>query len=30
MGLIAGQITQCECLFGRYSRSPTSVTVNEH
>jgi len=28
MGLIAGQITQSECLFGRYRRSPTSVTVN--
>jgi len=30
MGLIAGQITLYQSLFGRYSRSPTSVTVNEH
>jgi len=30
MGLIAGQITLYQSLFGRYSRRQTSVTVNEH
>jgi len=25
MGLIAGQITHCTCLFGRYRRRQTSV-----
>jgi len=25
MGLIAGQITHCICLFGRYRRRQTSV-----
>jgi len=30
MGLIAGQITQSVCLFGRYSVFHHAVTVNEH